>query len=314
MPSPGYYSVTKQLADGTTADLIFVDTVTLAPRAAESVVRLPRNVQEVKRAQYAWLEATLQASVGRRSGWRIVVGHYPVFSAGEHGDTPELVAELLPVLERYAVDAYICGHDHTMQHLQDAGSGLQLMVNGNGAKLGSLTNRTGASTIRAALVYYGFMAHELSKNRLTTRALDAEGREQYVFSQAPRGLAAVKQDAAAGQDPTAAAAGAARQRGYASATKGAPADVLLLTVVGGVLMLLGLMLAVWRARRRSGGASSAGGGRTRALRYHSVFGSAFGGSAAAASAATVGPSVWSDDDLGEEDDPEEQVVELSHMA
>lgn len=50
--------------------------------------------------------------------WLIVVGHYPIFSRGEHGDISELKEYLLPLLIKYKVNAYICGHDHISEHLQ----------------------------------------------------------------------------------------------------------------------------------------------------------------------------------------------------
>jgi 3',5'-cyclic AMP phosphodiesterase CpdA len=49
--------------------------------------------------------------------WIIVAGHYPIVSRGEHGDILELLTYLQPLLEKYDVDAYICGHDHISEHL-----------------------------------------------------------------------------------------------------------------------------------------------------------------------------------------------------
>lgn len=65
------------------------------------------------------------------SGFLAVAGHYPVFSGGEHGNTPELQDQVLPLLERYKVDAYLCGHDHTLQHLENGG--VHYLVSGSGA-------------------------------------------------------------------------------------------------------------------------------------------------------------------------------------
>lgn len=50
--------------------------------------------------------------------WLVVCGHYPVFSVGGHGDTEELLSDLLPLLKRYKVDAYLSGHDHLSAHLE----------------------------------------------------------------------------------------------------------------------------------------------------------------------------------------------------
>jgi len=42
------------------------------------------------------LEIALKDST---ANWKIVVGHHPVRSIGHHGDTQELISQLLPILE-----------------------------------------------------------------------------------------------------------------------------------------------------------------------------------------------------------------------
>jgi hypothetical protein len=49
-----------------------------------------------------------------------------------HGDNPDLIRELLPVLKGRA-DAYLAGHDHDMQHLKPE-SNLHFFVSGSGGK------------------------------------------------------------------------------------------------------------------------------------------------------------------------------------
>lgn len=44
--------------------------------------------------------------------WLLLHGHYPIYSKGEHGDTDELVTYLVPLLLKYNVSVYFCGHDH----------------------------------------------------------------------------------------------------------------------------------------------------------------------------------------------------------
>lgn len=48
-----------------------------------------------------------------------IAGHYPVYSICEHGPTDLLVFKLKPLLEKYNVTAYICGHDHCAETLND---------------------------------------------------------------------------------------------------------------------------------------------------------------------------------------------------
>jgi tartrate-resistant acid phosphatase type 5 len=53
-----------------------------------------------------------------------------VWSVAEHGPTDTLVHKLKPLLEKYNVTAYMCGHDHNLQHITD--SGVQYYVTGAG--------------------------------------------------------------------------------------------------------------------------------------------------------------------------------------
>ena len=53
-----------------------------------------------------------------------------VWSVAEHGPTDTLVQKLKPLLEKYNVTAYMCGHDHNLQHITD--SGVQYYVTGAG--------------------------------------------------------------------------------------------------------------------------------------------------------------------------------------
>ncbi|MGZ3304375.1 MAG: metallophosphoesterase [Asticcacaulis sp.] len=67
-------------------------------------------------AQLAWLDSELAAS---RAPVKLVFGHHTMFSGGSgHGDTPEVIAEVLPILKRHGVRAYINGHDHDLQHIR----------------------------------------------------------------------------------------------------------------------------------------------------------------------------------------------------
>ena len=53
-----------------------------------------------------------------------------MWSVAEHGPTDTLVQKLKPLLEKYNVTAYMCGHDHNLQHITD--SGIQYYVTGAG--------------------------------------------------------------------------------------------------------------------------------------------------------------------------------------
>ncbi|KAK4750980.1 hypothetical protein SAY87_004462 [Trapa incisa] len=66
--------------------------------------------------------------------WKIVVGHHAIRSISHHGDTEELVKLLLPILGGNSVDFYLNGHDHCLQHIEDADSGMLFLTSGAGSK------------------------------------------------------------------------------------------------------------------------------------------------------------------------------------
>ena len=74
--------------------------------------------EKLAKSQRAWLETSLKNS---RARWKIVAAHHPLFTDGMHaidGDLPNLRAQLLSLLSRYHVDAYLCGHDHDLARIE----------------------------------------------------------------------------------------------------------------------------------------------------------------------------------------------------
>ncbi|KAJ1393731.1 Metallo-dependent phosphatase-like [Sesbania bispinosa] len=74
------------------------------------------------------------ALVKSNARWKIVVGHHAIRSIGHHGDTPELVKHLIPILKANNVDIYMNGHDHCLQHICSKDSPLQYLTSGAGSK------------------------------------------------------------------------------------------------------------------------------------------------------------------------------------
>ena len=50
--------------------------------------------------------------------------------AGMQGEDPEIRRALQPLLERYDVAAYLCGHEHNLQHLHADGETTHYIVSG----------------------------------------------------------------------------------------------------------------------------------------------------------------------------------------
>lgn len=85
-------------------------------------------------AQHRWLDRALGAS---RARWKIVYGHHPVYSNGEHGGRtgtlPRIKSYLLPLLQKHKVDVYLSGHDHDLEALEPEG-GVHFFVSGGAGR------------------------------------------------------------------------------------------------------------------------------------------------------------------------------------
>ncbi|PON79275.1 Calcineurin-like phosphoesterase domain, apaH type [Parasponia andersonii] len=117
------------------------------------------------------------------ANWKFVVGHHGIRSAGHHGDTKELVKQLLPVLEANEVDLYINGHDHCLQHISSNTSPIQFLTSGGGSKAWkgefNTSNRDG---LRFYYDGQGFMSVQLTPTDASVYFYNIYGRVMHSLN------------------------------------------------------------------------------------------------------------------------------------
>ncbi len=173
MPSR-YYTQVKKVGKNATARFVYLDTNPFI----DKYLKNPDNFDHIKSsaadAELAWLDSVLSNS---KETWKIVIGHHPVYSSGsEHGNQPELIARLEPVLEKYHVDAYFSGHEHDLQHQKRADGTVNYFVSGSGGE----PRPTGKTeTTKFSSDHPGFMAITLKKDAMDVDAIDSKGKKLY---------------------------------------------------------------------------------------------------------------------------------------
>lgn len=147
-------------------------------------------------------ENTLNTST---ADWIIVVGHFPVFSAGENGPTPYLVERLLPLLAKANVALYFSGHDHQLEHIGPSfwpvPSNVDFVVSGAGAKYNYSRDHIGDIPEGTLRYQYnqgcGFVSVRVAHETFEQSSLEISfwnGEQDmplYTFSKARAGAAAV---------------------------------------------------------------------------------------------------------------------------
>jgi hypothetical protein len=134
------------------------------------------DTNEVSEAQLMWLKSELSKS---RARWKIVYGHHPIYSAGQHGNNVGLIARLLPVLKGQ-VDLYLAGHDHDLQHLKPEGN-VHFFVSGGGGAGIRVINANERSLF--AKSSYGFLVLDADTTELkfTFVAPDSSTLYEYLI-------------------------------------------------------------------------------------------------------------------------------------
>lgn len=131
---PGrYYAVEKDVEDGNEKILyVFIDTTPLIDKYRRDTEDYPDAGKQSIAAELEWLEATLAASTAK---WKVVMGHHPIYADTDKNESErtDLQRRVQPLLDKYGVDAYICGHIHNFQHIQAKGSKVQYFVNTSGS-------------------------------------------------------------------------------------------------------------------------------------------------------------------------------------
>lgn len=161
------------------AELYFVDTTPFVDKYWEIPNEdtydwrgvTPRDIY--LRRQLQDLEKALKIS---KATWKIVIGHHTLRSVGEHGDTEELIQQMLPILEEFKVDLYINGHDHCLEHIKSLTSPIQFLTSGGGSKAWRGMKKD--ADMNGVEMYYdgqGFMVMKITQKNLHAIFYDIEG-------------------------------------------------------------------------------------------------------------------------------------------
>ncbi len=158
-----YYSVSKPVTPTATVDFFFLDT---EPLREESWWERMTGLERDPAKQLAWLESSLAKSTAK---WKILVGHHPIFSGGEHGDTSIMVERVKPLMEQYGAQIYMSGHDHDLEVIRQGP--VTYLVSGAGSRTRPIGRHSGDTFSASQL---GFMLMELGDDKATATFLDED--------------------------------------------------------------------------------------------------------------------------------------------
>jgi tartrate-resistant acid phosphatase type 5 len=165
--------------DGAAAEIVYRSPTWIFPSPYYSFTAGPVqffaiDTTEISEAEVLWLDKAIGSSTAR---WKVVYGHHPIFAPERNAKAGAYMlymqARLWPLL-RGRVDAYLCGHQHAMAHM-DAREGVRFFLSGGGgAPLARVSKeKTDASFAEST---FGFLTLEANAASMTIAIFDTDGK------------------------------------------------------------------------------------------------------------------------------------------
>lgn len=175
-----YYTKTFSIDDDTTQQVLFlmIDTNPFIKKYHhEDNYKEGVSTQDTT-AQKQWLEAQLQ-NASPNIKWKIVVGHHPPYTGGKRindASTTDIRDSFKSLFDKYGVDFYICGHEHSLQYIKPEGT-THYLISGAGseATVAGLYPNIG----KFAAGIGGFMTFSMTNKAVLLQIIDYKGNILY---------------------------------------------------------------------------------------------------------------------------------------
>lgn len=177
-----YYSKLIAIPGDTASKILilFIDTNPLIPEFYNNAEYGPNVKTQDSTRQKKWIAKQL-STTDPAVKWKIVVGHHPMFTGGGRTngyDTKAIRHSLKPLFDKYGVDVYLAGHEHSLQHLI-ADTKTHHFISG------AASEKTAVHLIpesKMAASEYGFMVFSVTSKQLLLQTIDAGGKIIYSSS------------------------------------------------------------------------------------------------------------------------------------
>eukprot|EP00039_Didymoeca_costata_P001980 m.56696 g.56696 ORF g.56696 m.56696 type:complete len:361 (-) comp11056_c0_seq1:920-2002(-) len=195
MPARYYskdYKIGKGLDEETVIRVLVLDACALTCALTTNYRCEGMNMSGISKdyvtKQLQWVEEMLS----KPAKWKIVVGHFPIFSFLGNGPTSQMIEFVLPLLLKYSVDLYLNGHDHNLQHVKLAAPQTQrlnfFVCGGGGYKLHGILKPAAEGSLNSPAVSlfnktsFGFASLVVNQQGINMNFWDTQGTKLYEYS------------------------------------------------------------------------------------------------------------------------------------
>jgi hypothetical protein len=161
---------------GQDVEFFAIDTTLFLPGYDHCYMDRPFWARTMSYIEYQWLDKALSES---KAKFKIVYGHYPLYSSGMHAKKAEMVKQFRdrvePLLIKHGVNLYLAGHEHHYEKSKVIG-GIQHIVSGAGGKVRKIFYQDNPPYPREmAMAKSHFMLFDITDSGLSYQVISRKG-------------------------------------------------------------------------------------------------------------------------------------------
>ncbi|MBG6236448.1 hypothetical protein IWX76_003042 [Pedobacter sp. CAN_A7] len=178
---PDYYYAKKVAIDGDATQqvlFVYIDTNPFVKKYHHDEKTKDKVSQQDTLAQKKWINQVL-SDPDPAIKWKIVIGHHPLYCGGKRAksqDTYDIRNTFEPIFKKHQVDAYLCGHEHDLQHIKPEGN-THYFVSGSGCEVRPTGNIAGT---KFAAADFGFLTFSATAKEMIVQAVNDQGAIIYT--------------------------------------------------------------------------------------------------------------------------------------
>ena len=180
MPSRYYTRVFHDEDENVSLRVVFIDTTPLIDKYQNDLADYPDVAGQDIDTQLAWLDWQLSIA---KEDWVIVVGHHPIYAdtSKDVEERTDMQRRVDPILRKYGVNMYICGHIHNFQHIRPAGSKIDYVVNTSASLSRQKVGKVDGTHFVSGDA--GFSILSFSKGELRLDMINSQGETIHTITQ-----------------------------------------------------------------------------------------------------------------------------------
>jgi hypothetical protein len=137
---------------------------------------------ETWKTETKWLESELAKPHAK---WIICCAHHDMFGNGNHSDNGVLMTTWGTLFKKYKVDFYLCGHEHTLQHLEIPDWSTTFVIAGGGGAPRHPMLRDARGPFSRSIL--GFADFHIDDQAVTVSLVGVDGAVLHSFQRTPDG-------------------------------------------------------------------------------------------------------------------------------